>query len=68
MTTVDLPIDSAQRTTIERYCHDNIAPRRYYLHNAVGGTGWMIHQSQRKDWYLQVSEQHAIIIRLKYGC
>ena len=67
-TIVDVPIERHKRYDIEQYCVKNIAPRRYYLHNAVGGTGWMLHQSQRNDWYIQCSEQHAIIIKLKYGC
>lgn len=44
---------------IETYCSGNISPRRYYLHNALGGEGWRIF---RKDgyWNLEINNEKDI--------
>lgn len=76
-----IDIDSTTKQAIAEYCHTNISPRRYYLHNQIGGTGWRIYgelkpveqespnwKVQATYWYVDVDcEQQAIMIRLKYG-
>ena len=59
---VTIRIKHNKRQAIADYCHKNVSPRRYYLHNSVGGTGWQLSQNT-----LEVDEQHALIIKLKYS-
>ena len=77
MTTIEIP-EHINKDTIARYCHSNISPRRYYLHDSIGGVGWRLYSEYRKDadnwkrqhseWRLDLyNEQHAIMLRLKYG-
>jgi hypothetical protein len=61
------------------YCHTNIAPRSYHLHNRIGGKGWSVYQTykpinpdnwkrQHSVWCLDINDEHqATIIQLKYG-
>jgi len=71
-------IDSTTKQAIAEYCHANISPRRYYLHNKIGGKGWAIsgelvseslnRKRRHTEWRLDVEDEHqAVIIRLKYG-
>jgi hypothetical protein len=76
-----IAIDYISKQAIAEYCHVNISPRRYYLHNKIGGSGWSIYgeikpveqespnwKVQATYWYLDVDSEHqATIIRLKYG-
>ena len=71
---------ATDRKAIADYCDTNISPRRYYLHNRIGGEGWSIYSRvepinpkatwkvQHTKWYMEVDcEQQAILIRLRYG-
>jgi len=77
MTTIEIP-QHIRKEDIANYCHSNISPRRYYLHDSIGGVGWRLYNEYIKDasnwkrqhseWRLEVdNEQYAILIRLKYG-
>lgn len=59
---VTIRINHSKRNAIADYCAKNISPRRYYLHNSVGGTGWQLSQNT-----LEVEEHYALIIKLKYS-
>ena len=71
---------TVDRKAIADYCDANISPRRYYLHNKIGGEGWRIYSTlepvnpqatwkvQHTKWYMEIDcEQQAILIRLRYG-
>jgi hypothetical protein len=73
-----ISIESTTRQAIAEYCHANISPRRYYLHDRIGGRGWAIYKVSVEDkanWKRQHSEYRlevdndyqALIIRLKWG-
>jgi hypothetical protein len=79
MTNLPIP-QGTNRVDLAEYCHTNISPRRYYLHNQVGGEGWRIYslvepvnpdgnwKIKMTKWYVDVDcEQQAILIRLRYG-
>ena len=63
---ITIPINYNARYAIEEYCKVNIGPRKYYLHNKVGGIGWSINVSSTV-WLLECDEKHAVVIALKYG-
>ena len=71
---------SVNRVDIADYCQTNISPRRYYLHNQIGGTGWRIYsilapinpdgnwKIQMTTWHVDIDDdKQAMMIRLKYG-
>ena len=72
MSTTTITVSYFKRMEIAKYCHDNISPRRYYLHNAIGGTGWTLkHNSDiikgEHTYTLEAPSEHITIIALKYG-
>jgi hypothetical protein len=37
------------------YCEKYISPRKYYLHNKIGGTDWMLF-NDGTDWYFSTND------------
>ena len=73
MTRTTIPIPHGARYGVANYCIDNIGPRKYHLHNAIGGESWAIkydpriNHSNTGNWVVECASEHAVIIRLKYG-
>ena len=71
--TVTIPIRYSQRHAIEAYCIEHISPRKYLIHNQMGGEGWTIGHNPTfsldlaGNWTIECSEHHAIIIALRYS-
>ena len=76
---ITIPHD-VSRFDIADYCQINISPRRYYLPNQIGGTGWRIYsilapinpdgnwKRQMTTWHVDIDDdKQAMMIRLKYG-
>jgi hypothetical protein len=61
---ITIRINRNKLRAIADYCHKNISPRRYYLHNSIGGQNWQLSQNTLE---VEVDEQHAIMIKLKYS-
>ena len=57
------------RREVAAYCSHAISPQRYYLHNAIGGIGWSVSFSTQnsKEWIVEASDEHLIMLRLKLG-
>lgn len=79
MITLNVP-KTLNRKELADYCSNNISPRRYWLHDSIGGKGWRIYSNSEPEdpninWKIQISrwrielddEKQAILIRLKYG-
>jgi hypothetical protein len=73
-----ITIPAIDKKSIADYCHANISPRGYYLHDRIGGKGWSIYgelvsqslnrKRQHTKWQLEVEDDYqAVIIRLKWG-
>ena len=67
-----------QVKNIRNYCSEYISPRRYWLHNNIGGQGWNIYQEYKNKnnntkikesyWVLDIdNEYQGLIISLKYS-
>jgi hypothetical protein len=66
---IELTLPGKYNTVIE-CCEKYISPRKYYLHNKVGGNGWEVsHSSDSSDGFrakLKVDDEHmATFIMLK---
>lgn len=74
-TNLSITIPYTKRIDIANYCHSNISPRRYYLHNAIGGNGWSLKPNisstlTNVTYILKLDsefEYHLTIIALRYG-
>lgn len=79
MTTLVIP-KTVNRKELADYCNLNISPRRYWLHDSIGGVGWRIYSNSEPEdpnvnwkirisrWRIELEDEHqAILIRLKYG-
>ncbi len=51
----------------EAWCMKHIGPRLFYLHNRIGGTGWMIDRYNGKT-ILRIQDKHQYLMALiKFG-
>lgn len=64
MTTVY--IYSSDRERIAEYCSRTISPKRYYLHNSIGGVGWTVSLTT-SGWTLTASDELITLIALQYS-
>jgi hypothetical protein len=46
-------------TEVVDYCTEHISPRRYYLHNQIGGLGWRVIRKD-KYWELEIHDEKSI--------
>lgn len=65
LTTIKVPYQHS--THIVNYCILNINPKRYQLHNAIGGVHWRLEWERGIYNKLRVPRDHALIILLKWG-
>jgi hypothetical protein len=63
MTTVY--IYSSDRERIAEYCSRTISPKRYYLHNSIGGVGWTVAHTDR-GWTCTAPPEHITLVALQY--
>lgn len=47
------------------YCSANISPRRYFLHNQIGGPGWRVIRKQGY-WELEIDDLENIDAHLTW--
>lgn len=45
-------------TEVIDYCTKHISPRRYFLHNQIGGIGWRVFYNGGY-WELEINAEHA---------
>lgn len=46
-------------TEVVDYCTEHISPRRYYLHNQIGGLGWRVFRN-KGYWELEIDDEKNI--------
>lgn len=46
----------------EAYCLKNIGPRMFYLHNKIGGSGWVINKPASIDSTLTIEDDKKALI------
>lgn len=60
---LEFKIPRSIRSDAERWCLTYIGPRRYYLHNAIGGEGWKISQ-QNVDTMLSINDDKKALMAM----
>jgi hypothetical protein len=64
---VDIPISRHNIHTVHQWCEKHISPRSYWMHNKIGGPGWILHSMPRneQDWRVAFNDDHdAIVFKL----
>jgi len=53
---------------VEAWCMKNIGPRIYYLHNQIGGQGWLIKRPPSNDAVICIEDKNrALMAMIMFG-
>lgn len=53
---------------VEAWCLRYIGPRMFYLHNKIGGQGWVIKHPQSANARIIIEDDnHALMAMIKFG-
>lgn len=70
---VTIPLKNGLNPSMEQWLAKNIGPRMHYIHNSIGGEGWIAKTEWdpgmvKKSWYLTFEEdKYATIFTIMFS-
>lgn len=49
---------------VERWCSKVISPRAFWLHNKIGGKGWVLSNKGAVGWHLQLADKKQALMAI----